>query len=133
MQALVAKEEQEETVEDTLTWAPTAVSGFALVTQTCDVVRTWNGKTERKWVLVAPVVKPPASQWASILQGKVPRFHLTESLREKGLAMDLERIQTLSKAALARISEFRRAGCKTQEERRTLAPTFPRDGFHTGV
>lgn len=121
MLALVDKGEQEDPEEVPFVWSPTAVLGFVLVTQTCDVARYWNGKTERKWVLVAPLVRPPKEQWTNILKGKVPRFHLMEAIRERGLAMDLERIQTLSKAALAGISEFRHPGCKTQEERRDLA------------
>ena len=121
MLALVDKAEQEGPGEDPLAWQSTAVDGFALVTQTCDVSRAWNGKTDRKWVLVAPLVKPPGEQWTSILKGRVPRFHLMETIREQGLAMDLERVQTLSKPALAKISGFRRPGCQTQEERRDLA------------
>jgi len=121
MLALVDKEEQERPEEDPLVWHPTAVKGFALVSQTCDVSRPWNGRTDRKWIQVAPLVEPARGQWVNILKGKVPRFHVMEGIRERGLAMDLERIQTLSKPALAKICEFRKRGCETHEERRELA------------
>lgn len=136
MLALQVKEELEAPTEEKLTWDPINVQGFVLISQTCDVTRIWNGKDDRKWVLVAPLVKLSDSQWKAVIKGKLPRFHVTEALREIGLSMDLERIQTLSKAALAQLTPFRLGGCKTQEERRELSqvlaekyyrPAFPDD------
>ncbi len=96
------------------------VDGFAMITQTCDVTREWKGK-ERKWVILAPVVKPPRDQWRSICSGSGSRYHTTETLKAHGLAIDLERMQTFSKLALAKVSKFRRSGCSSQSERRMLA------------
>lgn len=133
MQALLAKDEQEDPSEEAIGWSPTPVEGFMVVSQTCDVVRAWNGRDDRKWVLVAPLVKPGVTQWKGILKGKFPRFHVTASLVEAGLALDLERALTISKAVLAALTPHRRSGCGTQDERRSLSQRLSEKAYRPAL
>ena len=121
MLALFARDELEDTLEGDLSWNPVPVEGFLVVAQTCDVARSWNGRDDRKWVLVSPLVRLAAPQWKGVLKGRLPRFHVTSALIEAGLALDIERVLTISKAVLAALTPFRQSGCVTQGERRDLS------------
>ena len=121
MLALLTKDETEAPPGEELDWGHDPVEGFMIVSQTCDVARDWNGRDDRKWVVVSPLVKLREAQWKSVLKGKMPRFYVTGALARIGLALDLERAQTLSKATLAVLTPHRQSGCGTQDERRDLS------------
>jgi hypothetical protein len=89
------------------------VLGLAVVTQTCDIVRSC---LSRPFLEVVPLVE--------VKRGRRPQYAFIPNLAEKYLVVDLDRVMTIEKAVA---SEWQRLpGCTTDEERRMLAQALSR-------
>jgi hypothetical protein len=83
-----------------------AEHGIAIVSQSCDVVKS----TENcPYVQVAPLVPVDENEASQILRGKRPRLVIIPGIEGKGLAIDLDACATVQKDAI--VSENRICGC----------------------
>lgn len=97
------------------------VRGLAVLTQTCDIVRSCR---ERPFIEVAPLVEVEASDLEMIESGRRPQYGFVPSLREQGLVADLDRVMTVEKAVVA--SWDRTPGCLTDDHTRMFAKSLSR-------
>ena len=93
-------EETGSTASDPIEWTPGVAEGFALFSQTCDVIRPWQEGSERKWVTLCPVVGLAKSRWRQVLSGGHPRYRTFPHLEAECLALDLERVLRLPNQSL---------------------------------
>ncbi len=107
------------------------VKGFAVVTQTCDIVRTCD---ERPFVEVVPLVEVDGRDLHDIQRSRRPRYAYIPGIAELNLVADLDRVMTVEKAVVAEWE--RKPGCLNDEEIRKLGqalirkrarPAFPDD------
>ncbi len=107
------------------------VEGYAVLTQTCDIVRDCG---KRPYVEVSPLVEVDVKTLREIQILRRPTFAFVPALAEKRLVADLDRIVTLEKTLLARWSAT--PGCHDDADRRAFAealarhrarPAFPDD------
>ncbi|MBM3224385.1 MAG: hypothetical protein FJZ47_11350 [Candidatus Tectomicrobia bacterium] len=103
-----------------------AVSGFVVLTQTCDLVRRCR---ERPFVEVAPLVEVSEAVAREIERGRRPLYAAIPALRPQRLVADLDRTMTVEKAVVAQWTRI--AGCRTDQEARrfTLALMRKRGRF----
>jgi hypothetical protein len=101
--------------------AETAVRGFVVVSQTCDIVRSCR---ERPYIEVAPLVEVKASDLPMIERGRRPRYVGAPGLRNHALVGDLDRVMTVEKAVVATWDHL--AGCFTDWETRDFARALAR-------
>lgn len=92
------------------------VAGFAIVTQTCDIVRTC---TERPYVAVSPLVGVDLSHMRAVQRGMHPKHAFLPGLRNRGLVADLDRVMTIEKPVVAKWT--RTPGCLTDSDVRDFA------------
>lgn len=108
-----------------------AVIGYVVITQTCDIVRDCNS---RSYVELCPLVevKPAIVKETRLLRR--PAFAFVPGASDKNLVADLDRIVTVEKSFLSNFGCT--AGCKDDSERRAFAdalarhrtrPAFPDD------
>ncbi len=95
------------------------VGGVAVVTQTCDIVRSC---TDRPLVHVAPLVEVTEEEADRVTKGYHPQYARIPALART--VADLDMITTVEKAVLA--SWQRTAGCATGEERRAFTRAVAR-------
>jgi hypothetical protein len=97
------------------------VVGFAVVTQTCDIVRSC---VFRPFLEVVPLVEVNKQKLQEIQRGRRPQYAFIPSLAAKCLVADLDRVMTIEKAV---VIEWQRVpGCTTDEERRMLGQALAR-------
>jgi hypothetical protein len=94
----------------------TPVAGFAVLTQTCDVIRA---STERPELELGPLVKVKADALHEIKKGYRPRFAYIPALAASELVVDLDRVMTVDKRVAA--TWPRTAGCNSDAEARAFA------------
>lgn len=75
-----------------------AVIGFAIVTQTCDIVRSCE---KRPYVEVSPVVKVEPQFLREVRQLQRPGFAYLPNLANQNLVVDLDRTMTIEKSIVA--------------------------------
>lgn len=97
------------------------VFGFAVVTQTCDIVRDCG---ERHFVEVCPLVQVEEHTLPEIASGRRPSYALIPGIADLHLVCDLDRVMTVEKAVLAQWE--RTEGCRTDADRRRLALALAR-------
>ncbi|MCB9762405.1 MAG: hypothetical protein H6739_21590 [Alphaproteobacteria bacterium] len=97
------------------------VRGFAVLTQTCDLVRSC---VQRPFVEVSPLEPLREDEWRAALRGRLPRFAVVPGLAEQRLAVDLDRVMTVEKSIVA--GWIRTQGCRTDEEARLFALALAR-------
>ena len=98
--------------------------GFAVLTQTCDLVRSCR---ERPFVELCVLKKIEAHVLKEVARGYRPRFAFIPALEEHGLVADLDCIMTVEKAILASISQGQHLrGCATDNEVRAFATAIAR-------
>ncbi|NJM76832.1 MAG: hypothetical protein HC852_14875 [Acaryochloridaceae cyanobacterium RU_4_10] len=97
------------------------VVGFAVVTQTCDIVRSC---LSRPFLEVVPLVEVEQQRLQEIQRGRRPQYALIPNLAGKCLVADLDRVMTIEKAVA--IKWQRVAGCTTDEERKMLGQALAR-------
>jgi len=93
--------------------------GFAIVTQTCDIVRPCQ---ERPFLEVCPLVD--FEEIESVRAGKQPRLAYLSGLESKGLVVNLDRVMTVEKPLLVRLGRVR--GCLSDQDRRDFAEALAR-------
>jgi hypothetical protein len=97
------------------------VVGFAVVTQTCDIVRSC---LSRPFVEVVPLVEVDEHNLHDIQRGRRPQYAFIPNLAEKSFVADLDRIMTVEKGVVAQWNRI--SGCSTDEERRALGQALAR-------
>ncbi|WP_228016105.1 hypothetical protein [Synechocystis salina] len=112
----VAQEEQEE-----IDLAESEVKGFAVVTQTCDIVRTCN---KRPFVEIVPLVDVDEPQLHEIQRRRQPQYAYIPGIEELNLVADLDRVMTVEKAVVAEWE--RKPGCLSDDEIRALGQALTR-------
>ncbi|RKH49440.1 hypothetical protein D7X55_10325 [Corallococcus sp. AB049A] len=95
--------------------------GLAVVTQTCDIVRTC---TDRPFVEVAPLVRLNEATLLDVQRGRRPALATMPAMVSKGLAVDLDRIMTVEKSLVAKWQ--RTPGCSSDAEIRSFAQALAR-------
>lgn len=98
-----------------------AVHGFVVVTQTCDVVRSCS---DRPYVEVAPLVLVDERELHVISRGQRPRYAFIPSLKDRCLVGDLDRAMTVEKSIVA--DWVRTPGCQTDQDVRRFAQALTR-------
>jgi hypothetical protein len=101
--------------------AESEVRGFAVVTQTCDIVRSCN---ERPFVEVVPLVEVHEQQLYEIQQSRRPQYAHVPGVAELNLVADLDRVMTVEKAVVAEWE--RKPGCLSDDEVRALGQALTR-------
>ncbi len=78
--------------------AEAQVHGFAIMTQTCDIVRScWS----RPFVQVCPLVEVDADRLEEIRRGRRPNYAFLPGTAPHRLVADLDRVMTVEKAVVA--------------------------------
>ncbi len=102
--------------------AKSEVSGFMVLTQTCDLVRSCG---ERPFIEVCPLVKiEDEGAHREIERGRRPRYAFIPGLADRRLVGDLDRVMTIEKGAVA--GWERVEGCQTEDDTRKLALALAR-------
>jgi len=102
--------------------AESAVRGFAVLTQTCDIVRSCG---KRPYVEVAPLVEIDSKQkLRGIQRGHMPRFGYIPGVADMSLVADLDRVMTAEKWVVA--SWERTPGWERDDEARHIARALAR-------
>jgi hypothetical protein len=99
----------------------TAVAGFVLVSQSCDIVRS---SKDRPFVEVCPLVEVTEQDLPMIVARRRPVYALIPALQSDRLVADLDRTMTVEKAAVAQWN--RTPGCRNDVEMRTFAEALSR-------
>lgn len=93
-----------------------AVRGFAVITQTCDLVR---GAQERPYVEVCPLVEVSPEVLHQVERCYRPQYLHVPGVAEQRLVADLDRVMTVEKAVAAGWERI--PGCRTDEEARRFS------------
>lgn len=107
--------------EDGIDNAEGAVFGFAVVTQTCDIVRDCG---ERPFVEVCPLVEVDDDKLQEIERGRRPNYAYLPGLSDQHLVADLDRVMTVEKPVLAQWERV--GGCLHDDDSRRLSLTLSR-------
>lgn len=97
------------------------VDGFAVVSQTCDIVRN---HMDRPFLEVCPLVKVDQLKLAEIKRLRRPGYAYIPGLAHLGLVADLDRTMTFEKGVIMKWDRV--PGCGSQNERVTLSRTLGR-------
>lgn len=101
--------------------AESEVKGFAVVTQTCDIVRTCN---KRPFVEIVPLVEVDEAQLHEIQRSRQPQYAYIPGIAELNLVADLDRVMTVEKAVVAEWE--RKPGCLNDDSVRALGQALTR-------
>jgi hypothetical protein len=101
--------------------AESAVSGFVVVTQTCDLVRSC---VDRPFLEISPLVEVDAELLAEIKRLKRPSYAYIAGVADRNLVADLDRVMTVEKAVVAEWDRI--AGCQSDADIRSLAEALAR-------
>ncbi len=113
------------------------IIGYAVVSQTCDIVRDPN-KSDIKNVSVCPLVKIISARLSDIEKGQAPRFGLLQAV-PKNTVVDFSRVMSISKKLLVKWD--RKRGCLSEKDQIEFAYSlkqffgryaFP-DGFNDSL
>ncbi len=103
------------------TLVETQVSGFIVVTQTCDVVRSC---AERPFVELCPLVEVNTDRLEEIRKCRRPAYAFVPQLSGRRLVADLDRVMTVEKAIVS--TWERTPGWTTDAEARAFALALSR-------
>ena len=106
--------------------AETAVRGFAVLTQTCDLVRHC---VDRPFVEVSPLVEVDDRVLHEISRGRRPNYGFIPGVACYRLVADLDRVMTVEKTVVA-VWE-RTEGCRTDDDARRLSLALARKRART--
>lgn len=97
------------------------VSGFVVLTQTCDIVRDC---TRRPYVEIAPLVEIGDDMLDDIERARRPQYAYIRGVADRRLVADLDRVMTMEKSVLA---DWKRVpGCETDLQQRRLVEALKR-------
>jgi hypothetical protein len=99
----------------------TAVAGFVLVSQSCDIIRS---SKDRPFVEVCPLVQVTEQDFPMIAARRRPVYALIPALELGRLVADLDRTMTVEKAVVAQWN--RTPGCRNDVEMRAFAEALSR-------
>lgn len=97
------------------------VSGFVVLTQTCDLVRK---SSLRPFVEVCPLVEVDEAAHQEIVRRRRPNYASIPALADQRLVADLDRVMTVEKSVVA--GWTRVEGCQTDNEVRHFADALAR-------
>jgi hypothetical protein len=97
------------------------VIGAAVLTQTCNIVRSCQ---KRPFVEVAPLVEVEKHILEEIRKGRQPRYAWIRGVAGRRLVADLDRVMTVEKAVIA--GWERVEGCPSEEDARSFALALAR-------
>jgi len=100
--------------------------GFAVVTQTCDLVRRCG---ERPFLEVSPLVEVDNSVLREVDLGRRPNYAFIQGVAEHRLVADLDRVMTVEKSVVA--SWERVEGCLSDADTRRLSLALARKRART--
>ena len=106
--------------------AETSVRGFAVLTQTCDVVRRC---ADRPFVEVSPLVEVDDLRLHEIERGRRPNYGFIPGVADRRLVADLDRVMTVEKSVVAGWERIE--GCRTDDETRRFALALARKRART--
>jgi hypothetical protein len=101
--------------------AESAVSGFVVVTQTCDLVRSC---ADRPFLEISPLVEVDAERLAEIKRLKRPNYAYIAGIADRFLVADIDRVMTVEKAVVAAWERI--PGCQRDGDIRSLAEALTR-------
>lgn len=101
--------------------AESAVFGFAILTQTCDVVRECG---ERPFVEVCPLVEVDDDKLHEIERGRRPNYAYLPGVSNLHLVADLDRVMTVEKPLVAQWDRV--VGCLHDNDSRRLSLALSR-------
>ena len=107
--------------EQGLTVIQSAPRGIVIVTQTCDVVRSWQ---DRPFIEVSPLIPVTGEILEQVRKLSRPRYAYVPGVAHLGLVADLDLTMTLEKAIVARLTRI--PGCRTDQEVREFADALAR-------
>ena len=102
-------------------FAAVAVKGLALVSQSCDIIRS---EVERPYVQVAALVPVDAKEMDAIKRRRKPRYAAYGALEQHGFAVDLDLVATVDKRVVSRW--MRHEGCASSQERTDFSAALAR-------
>lgn len=98
-----------------------AVFGFAVLTQTCDIVRGCRG---RPFVEVCPLVEADEDKLYEIERGRRPTYAHIPGVSNQRLVADLDRVMTVEKSVVAQWDRV--TGCFNDNDTRRLSLALAR-------
>ncbi|MCG6867293.1 MAG: hypothetical protein LJE91_00755 [Gammaproteobacteria bacterium] len=101
--------------------AETAVYGFAVLTQTCDIIRNCG---ERPFIEICPLVQADEDKLHEIERGHRPNYAHIPGVSDQRLVADLDRVMTVEKAVVAQWDRV--AGCLDDHDARRLSLALAR-------
>jgi hypothetical protein len=107
--------------KDSVDNAESAVFGFAILTQTCDVVRECG---ERPFVEVCPLVEVDDDKLHEIERGRRPNYAYLPGVSNLHLVADLDRVMTVEKSLVAQWDRV--VGCLHDNDSRRLSLALSR-------
>jgi hypothetical protein len=116
-----AREAMEAGETESLVGIATRVPGLAVLTQTCDIVRSCR---IRPFVELAPLVPAEEHMRMEIRKGLRPAYAWLPGAAAHGLVIDLDRVMTVEKAVLAKWP--RTGGWTIEEDLRSFARALAR-------
>jgi len=106
--------------------AEMSVRGFAVLTQTCDLVRSC---IDRPFVEISPLVEVSGQVLHEVDRGRRPRYGFIPGLADRRLVADLDRVMTVEKAVVAVWERIK--GCRTDDEMRRFSLALARKRART--
>ena len=106
--------------------AETSVRGFAVLTQTCDLVRHCR---DRPFAEVSPLVEVNDQVLREIERGRRPNYGFIPGVADRRLVADLDRVMTVEKAVVAVWERI--DGCRTDEDARRFSLALARKRART--
>lgn len=100
----------------------TPEAGFVVLSQTCDIVRSWR---DRPYIVVAPLVKVDSATLWGAARGYRPRYAFVPEVASRELVADLDRSMTVEKAVIT--AQARVDGCRTEEDKVQFAQALARN------
>lgn len=101
--------------------AESSVSGFVVVTQTCDLVRSC---AKRPFLEISPLVEVNAELLEEIRRLKRPGYAYITGVADRFLVADLDRVMTVEKAVVATWQRIQ--GCQSDADTRDLGEALAR-------
>lgn len=102
------------------------VRGFAVITQTCDLIRDCN---RRPFVEISPLIEVKKTILHEIERGRRPNYAFIVGIAEKHLVADLDRVMTVEKSVVANWKRVQ--GCYNDNDIRRLSLALARKRART--
>ena len=106
--------------------AESSVRGFAVLTQTCDIVRSC---VDRPFAEVSPLVEVNDQVLRETERGRRPNYGFIPGVADRRLVADLDRVMTVEKAVVAVWERIE--GCRTDDETRRFSLALARKRART--